>query len=62
MTANGGGGNQTSPEHPNPAPHGGFKKMRIFFWVAFWLLTLGAARIYVVYSDVLIIDLKGWLE
>lgn len=36
--------------------------MRISFWVAVWLLTLGAARIYIAYSDGLVIDLKGWLE
>ena len=37
-------------------------QMRISFWIAVWLLTLGAARIYVEYSDGLVIDLKGWLE
>lgn len=34
--------------------------LRCLFWFVLWLLTLGAATIYVRYADGLTIDLKGW--
>lgn len=34
--------------------------IRCLVWFLLWVATLGAATIYVKYSDGLVIDLKGW--